>query len=87
MKKLLISLLGMAALVACTSSQDPVQQKLNAYANVEVGSHLYTGISENGKQVLDYYKMAADEADNIFWDQSFGDKAAMSKVPTSTRPT
>ena len=85
MKKLLISLLGMAALVACTSSQDPVQQKLNAYANVEVGSHLYTGISENGKQVLDYYKMAADEADNIFWDQSFGDKAAMSKLPTDAQ--
>ena len=85
MKKLFISFLGIAVLAACNPSQDPVQQKLNAYANVEVGSHLYTGISENGKQVLDYYKLAADEADNIFWDQSFGDKAAMSKLPTDAQ--
>ena len=85
MKKLLISVLCIAALAACNNMRDPVQQKLNAYANVEVGSHLYTGISENGKQVLDYYKLAADEADNIFWDQSFGDKAAMSKLPTDAQ--
>ena len=31
----------------------------------------------NGKEVLNLYRFAADEADRIYWKQVFGDKAAM----------
>ena len=85
MRKLLISLLCIAALASCKQTNDPVQNKLNAYSTVEIGTASLSGISDNGKQVLDYFKQVAGEVDNIYWDQSFGDKAALAKLPTDAQ--
>ena len=85
MKKTRLPLLVLAALSACESQPDPVKSKLDAYATVEIGSQSFSGISDNGKQVLDYYKLISGEVDNIYWDQSFGDKAAMTKLPTDAQ--
>lgn len=61
-------------MVACTSGEDDVQAMLDSYANVEVGSSFFEGISDNGREVLNYFKLASVEVDNIYWKQSFGDK-------------
>ena len=83
MKKIAFFILPAVLLAACTSNQgDPVGQKLSSYAPVEIGSSFFSGISDNGKQVLDYFRLAADEVDNIYWDQSFGDKGQLSGLPT-----
>jgi len=52
---------------------------------VEIGAQSFSGISDNGKQVLDYYKLISGEIDNIYWDQSFGDKTPMTKLPTDAQ--
>ena len=85
MKKSVFTLLCAAALAACTAPADPVQEKLNSYATVEIGSSFFSGISDNGRQVLDYFRLTADEIDNIYWDQSFGDKAELAKLPTEAQ--
>ncbi|MCR5760105.1 MAG: Zn-dependent hydrolase, partial [Bacteroidales bacterium] len=36
-----------------------------------------SGITENGKEVLNLYRFAADEVDAIYWEQYFGDKEAL----------
>ncbi len=85
MKKFILPLLGLAFLAGCQSRPDSVNSKLESYATVEIGGQSFAGISDNGKQVLDYYKLISGEVDNIYWDQSFGDKTAMSKLPTSAQ--
>jgi hypothetical protein len=85
MKRIILPLICLAALSACQGQPDSVQSKLNAYATVEIGAQSFSGISDNGKQVLDYYKLVSSEVDNIYWDQSFGDKAALSKLPTNAQ--
>ena len=65
MKKTILPLLGLVALAACQSQPDSVKSKLDAYATVEIGGQSFAGISDNGKQVLDYYKLISGEIDNI----------------------
>lgn len=85
MKKAVLPVLCLAALCACNPQSDTVNAKLNSYATVEIGTTSLSGISDNGKQVLDYFKLISTEIDNIYWDQSFGDKAAMTKLPTNAQ--
>ena len=85
MKKIILPLLGLAALAACQSQPESVKSKLDAYATVEIGGQSFSGISDNGKQVLDYYKLICGEVDNIYWDQSFGDRTEMTKLPTDAQ--
>ncbi len=85
MKKLILPALCLAALCACNSQPDAVKSKLDSYATVEIGTSSLSGISDNGKQVLDYFKLISTEIDNIYWDQSFGDKTAMTKLPTDAQ--
>lgn len=85
MKKLILPFLCLAALGACNNQPDAVKAKLGSYATVEIGTSSLSGISDNGKQVLDYFKLISTEIDNIYWDQSFGDKTAMTKLPTDAQ--
>ena len=82
MKKILFTLACLVALAACNTQPDPIEAKLDSYATVEIGTTSLNGISDNGKQVLDYFKLICREVDNIYWIQSFGDKAAMDALPT-----
>ena len=36
-----------------------------------------SGITDNGKEVLNLYRFAADEVDKIYWKQNYGDKEAL----------
>ena len=73
----------LAALASCgnRAPKSELQKKVDAYAVFQIGSPYMEGISDNGKEVLNLFRKAADEADNIFWQQTFGDKNAIMLLP------
>ena len=67
-----------AALCSCkNSSKSPFDRKVADYAVVTIETPDLSGISANGKEVLNLYRFAADEVDAIYWEQYFGDKNAL----------
>lgn len=78
MKKLLFPILCLAVAAGCSSRGDRAQELLDEFAPIQIGSSFVEGISENGREVLNYFKQASAEVDNIYWDQSFGDKSRLS---------
>ena len=66
MKKAILPVLCVAVLCACNSRTDTVKSKLDSYATTEIGTSSLSGISDNGKQVLDYFKLVSTEIDNIY---------------------
>ena len=64
------------AAVSCTRNQTDVGRLVENYAEVTIPAPDLTGISDNGKEVLRLYRMAADEVDKIYWQQYFGDGEA-----------
>ena len=81
MKKISIALVLAVTLAGCNQQHSSqVQRKADSYALVNLETTFTEGISDHGKKVLELYKLAAEEADNIFWDQNFGDKAAMENL-------
>ena len=81
MKKLMIAL-GLAALVlvSCEKHRSKAERLLENYALVTIPAPDLSGITDNGKEVLNLYRFAADEADAIYWEQSFGPKAFFSAL-------
>lgn len=79
MKKLyLLTVLAAAAVCACDNSpKSPLSRKVADYALVTIETPDLSGISDNGKEVLNLYRFAADEVDAIYWEQYFGDKEAL----------
>ena len=67
-----------AAVCACdhapTSSLD---RPVAASALVTIETPDLSGITDNGKEVLNLYRFAADEVNAIYWEQYFGDKDAL----------
>ena len=75
-----------ACLIAACSCADrtpesPLQKKVDAYAVYQIGSPYMDGLTDNGKEVLNLFRMAADEVDHIYWQQSFGDKSVFEALP------
>ena len=85
MKKYLLPLLCLAVAAGCSSKGDPVQEQLDEFAPIQIGSSFFEGISDNGREVLNYFKQASAEVDNIYWDQSFGSKKDLDKLPRIQR--
>ena len=77
MKNLIVvcSVLALAA-VSCKEEKVDVGRLVDDYALVEIPAPDLTGITDNGKEVLRLYRLAADEVDKIYWQQYFGDGAA-----------
>ncbi|MBQ4201976.1 MAG: hypothetical protein II648_06750 [Bacteroidales bacterium] len=73
---IIISILALAA-VSCTQERIDVGRLVDNYAQVTIPAPDLTGISDNGKEVLKLYRMAADEVDKIYWQQYFGDGQAL----------
>lgn len=72
---------GMAAVVACRSDADSnLQAKVDEYAVVEVSSPLLETLSDKDMQVLNLFRSAGRVIDNLFWEQTFGDKSLMEAV-------
>jgi len=70
-----LSLLTMVA-VSCSQNRADVGRLVENYAQVTIPAPDLTGITDNGKEVLRLYRMAADEVDKIYWQQYFGDGEA-----------
>ncbi|MBR4822492.1 MAG: hypothetical protein IKZ71_05015 [Bacteroidales bacterium] len=69
------SVLALAA-VSCTEEKADVGKLVDNYALVTIPAPDLTGITDNGKEVLRLYRLAADEVDKIYWQQYFGDGEA-----------
>ena len=74
MKRFILSVFCVAALAGCGSGSDGVQARLDEFAEIEIGSSFFEGISDNGREVLNYFKLASAVVDDIYWQQSFGDR-------------
>ena len=75
MKKItaVLLLLAMVA-VSCSKKGSDAGSLVENYAQVTIPAPDLTGITDNGKEVLRLYRMAADEVDKIYWRQYFGDR-------------
>lgn len=77
-KSLFISALVLVAMVSCKkTSKSPFEWNITKYAEVDIEAPDLSGISDNGKEVLNLYRFAADEVDAIYWEQYFGNKQAL----------
>ena len=88
MKKLSIALvltLAAAGLWSCKEGRSKAERLLENYAEVIIPAPDLSGITDNGKEVLNLYRFAADEADAIYWQQVFGQKAFFSALPQAER--
>lgn len=78
MKKTLLPVtLAILALVSCNETKSPFTRDVNNYAVVTIKAPDLSGITDNGKEVLNLYRFAADEVDAIYWEQYFGDKQTL----------
>ena len=76
MKRLLMVAAALSLAVSCTRDRVDVGRLVENYALVTIPAPDLTGITDNGKEVLRLYRMAADEVDKIYWKQYFGDGEA-----------
>ncbi len=84
-KKILLVSVSLVALCSCGNRvvKTDIQKKIDSYAVFQIGSPYMEGISDNGKEVLNLFRKAADEVDNIYWKQTFGDKNLIMSMPES----
>ena len=71
-----LALLSLVA-VSCETHRTKADRLVENYAVVEIPAPDLSGITDNGKEVLNLYRFAADEVDKIYWKQNFGDKEAL----------
>ncbi len=82
-KTLAIAALGSTTLlgsVACGHQDCAMQAKVDEYAPVELKSDLVNNLTENEKQIVKIFFEIGQIADNLFWKQTFGDKAALEAI-------
>ena len=78
MKKYLLALILPALILSsCTGERTKAERLLGNYAEVTIPAPDLTGITDNGKEVLNLYSFAATEVDAIYWKQNFGDRSLM----------
>ena len=78
MKKSLIIAATAFAVAACgQTNESDLKEKVESYAVVEVSSPLYDALSENDKKIVHLFREAGEIMDNLFWKQTYGDKAEM----------
>lgn len=82
-KTLAVAALGTTTLlgsVSCEHKDCPMQAKVDEYALVELKSDLVNNLTENEKQIVNIFFEIGQIADNLFWKQTFGDKAALEAI-------
>ena len=75
-KSIFIALAALCLLMAvsCSQEQSNVATLVDDYAQVTIPAPDLSGITDNGKEVLKLYRLAADEVDKIYWEQNYGQK-------------
>ncbi len=81
MKRLLFVCCAVFLASCAQGHKSDLQRKLADYEIIKISTPDLSGISDNGKEVLNLYRWAADEADAIYWKQVFGDKSRMQALP------
>ena len=76
-KYIVLSLIALLAVSCKQERQINMNQLADNYALVTIPAPDLTGITDNGKEVLQLYRKAADEVDAIYWQQYYGDKQAL----------
>ncbi|MBQ2107996.1 MAG: Zn-dependent hydrolase, partial [Bacteroidales bacterium] len=76
-KNLILTAIALIAAVSCNETKSPFTRSVDDYAVVNIAAPDLSGITDNGKEVLNLYRFAADEVDAIYWEQYFGDKQAL----------
>ena len=78
MRKSLILAAAAIAVAACAPKEDAsLRAKVDEYAIVEMTSPLLDQLTAQERQIVDLLRLAAVECDNLFWLQTYGDKAEM----------
>ncbi|MBO5581506.1 MAG: Zn-dependent hydrolase, partial [Bacteroidales bacterium] len=78
MKRHLILILpALLCAVSCQQTKSPFDRDVANYALVDIEVPDLSGITDNGKEVLNLYRFAADEVDAIYWEQYFGDRQGL----------
>ena len=74
-KTFVIAAIALVATVSCNKTpKSPFARKVADYAVVNFETPDLSGISDNGKEVLNLYRFIADEVNSIYWEQYFGNK-------------
>ncbi len=77
-KTLLIAAIVILCAASCNrKSKSQFERRVADYAVVEIPTPDLSGITDNGKEVLNLYRFIADEIDAIYWEQYFGDKDSL----------
>ena len=78
MRKSLILAAAAIAVAACAPKEDAaLRAKVDEYAIVEMTSPLLEQLTPQEREIVDLLRLAAVECDNLFWLQTYGDKAEM----------
>lgn len=82
-KKLLLLAIATLTIGGCKQQpQTDLEKKVEKYAICQIGAPVKEeSISTKGSEVLNLFCNIADEADKIFWKQTFGDRALIDKLP------
>jgi len=74
-KTFILAAVALLSAASCNqTSKSPFARRVADYAVVEIPAPDLSGISDNGKEVLNLYRFIADEIDAIYWEQYFGNK-------------
>lgn len=78
MKKSYIIAATALAVAACVQNENTaLKEMVESYAVVEVTSPLYDALDENDRKIVGLFRQAAEIMDDLFWKQTYGDKAEM----------
>jgi len=77
-KTMLIAAVVILSAASCNQkSKSQFERRVADYAVVEIPTPDLSGITDNGKEVLNLYRFIADEIDAIYWEQYFGTKDSL----------
>lgn len=83
------SLLGVATvastLFSCSTQQQesPMKAKVEEYAQVELKSDLVNNLNNKEKELVKIFFQVGEITDNLFWQQTFGDKSQLDTITDS----
>ena len=85
-KSICAALIGAAATVGISScgnqnqTESPMKQKVEEYAPFELSSPLAAQLSDSERQIVELFFQIGQIADELFWQQTFGDKSLMDRL-------
>lgn len=77
-RNLILIAVVLTAMASCNETpKSQFNRKVADYALVTLETPDLSGITDNGKEVLNLYRFIADEVDAIYWEQYFGQKDSL----------